>query len=582
MPYRPDPAASAPTPPARVSRTLPLLAILAAVALSAGAIVLQAGWHPLVPHAHVSAQRVDLDLAKPDALIASESLAALPRDLLRVPLLHDVLREDLVDYYEHHEARLSLAGTLRRIAYEHELDLRDSLLQDALDAPAEVALWRGPTGKLDYALALIHRNGMARLLEGLAKVALDDSQLKRVGALEVDGDEAPLYALAYGWERHLLFAAHGDRLLLLTEPGMLLDGQGALDDERGAQLAALLDDNDAPHWAQSPLGMDGQSLDAIRGHRAELASDVLGFGYERFFPGLEALRFDFSAGGQWHTRALLDPAQLPQAWDSAGLWHALPTGAAACASLPVAWPAASGMLAAIVGKEDAAKIAPAFAGPAAVCWYGGSRLSAPLFVGRARDAATLAAMQPQLKQLFADTIGAYEDKAGSDDGRLPVTTRAGAAGAQVWQREVSARYGSAEAAKASDAEKLSAERYFPVTLAVAHGYVVFSPDGKLVDDTLAVLGKTWPAMADDMRGEPSRVIGEVVPASLAKLVEREAFDSLPQDQEPLFRDAATQYLLPRLHALAGYPPFALRLPATLPARRGWAEVQWQPLPVAAH
>ena len=191
-------------------------------------------------------------------------------------------------------------------------------------------------------------------------------------------------------------------------------------------------------------------------------------------------------------------------------------------------------------------------------------------------------MQPQLQQLFTDTIGAYEDKAGTDDGRLPRTARGGAAGAQVWQREVSARYGSAEANKAGDPSKLSADRYFPVTLAVAHDYVVFSPDGKLVDDTLAVLGKSWPAMVDDMRGEPSRVIGEVVPASLAKLVEREAFDSLPQDQEPLFRDAATQYLLPRLHALAGYPPFALRLPPTLPSRRGWAEVQWQPLPVTAH
>jgi uncharacterized protein YfaA (DUF2138 family) len=577
MPYNVSAQASA----RPAGRAAPWIGAILALALSAGAVALQAVWRPLSPHARVSARLVRLDLARPDALIASERLAALPRDLLRVPLLHDVLREDFVDYYEHNESRLSLDGTLRRIAYEHHLDLRESLLRDALDAPADVALWRGPTGKLDYALALVRRNGMARLLQGLAAVALDDTQLKRVGALDVDGDAVPLYALAYGWDRHLLFAAHGDRLLVLTEPGMLLDAQGDLDDARAAQLAGLLEDDGTPPWADSPLGVDAVALEATRGHRVELASDVPGFGYERFFPGVEALRFDFGADGQWHTRALVAPGRLPRSWDSADLWRVLPTGAAACASLPIDWSAAADMLAAVVGKDDAAKIAPAFDGPAAVCWYGDSRLSSPLFVGRARDPAALAALKPQLRQLFARTIGAWEDKAGTDDGRLPVVAHDGPDGAGVWRREVSAGYGSAEAAQADDADRLSAARYFPVTLAVTHGYVVFSPDGKLVDDTLAVLGKTWPAMADGMGEGSARVVAEIVPADLAKLAGREAFDSLPQEQEPLFREAATQYLLPRLHALAGYPAFTLSLPAALPRQRGWVEVRWQALPARA-
>ena len=48
----------------------------------------------------LDAPAIALDLARPDALVQTASLADLPRDLLTVPMFRDVLTEDFVTYYE--------------------------------------------------------------------------------------------------------------------------------------------------------------------------------------------------------------------------------------------------------------------------------------------------------------------------------------------------------------------------------------------------------------------------------------------------------------------------------------------------
>jgi uncharacterized protein YfaA (DUF2138 family) len=145
----------------------------------------------------------------------------------------------------------------------------------------------------------------------------------------------------------------------------------------------------------------------------------------------------------------------------------------------------------------------------------------------------------------------------------------------VWQRPVSARSGTALSSKASFASQLSAERYFPVTLALAHGYVIFSPDARLVDDTLAVLDKRYPALADTLAPERlPRTILTLTPALAAALIEREAGAALPADQEAVFRNASRTHLTPKLRALAHYPALSLSLPQSLPGSTGWVPVEW--------
>ena len=130
---------------------------------------------------------VPIDFSTPDALIRSQALSSLPKDLLRVPLLKKTLTEEFAFYYEEQESRLSLAGTLRRLAYEHQLNIGDKLIQQVLDSPAELALWRGPNGKLEYWMLTLEQNLVAKAITTLATLTLDDSQLSKMGTLKVSG-----------------------------------------------------------------------------------------------------------------------------------------------------------------------------------------------------------------------------------------------------------------------------------------------------------------------------------------------------------------------------------------------------------
>ncbi len=508
--------------------------------------------------------------------------------MIRVPLLHALLTRDFVDYYESNAARLSAEGAVRRLAFEHDLDWRDELIKRVFDEPSRVLLWRSPDGRLGYWVMTMHRNGLAKLMQALGNVAAGDTQLSQAATLS---GGVPVYALKLAVGHTLLFAAKGERLVVMSEPGILLDADGKTIGDRASALAKMLDDGGAD--ALHTYRLDDTPAE-VSGHRLIVSVNYLSFGYQAFFSGVNALRFDFAgsgksadqadASGTWSTAALIDPAHLPQHWDSADLWRALPANAAACASLPVNWSDAADLFDKLGDGEKTASqiVRDSFAGPAGVCWYAKSTLVAPVFVARLKpqavqDPAQLAAIKSALAGVFSDAIGAYEAKAGNEAGyrRLAVQTREPSTGVTLWTRPVSARSGTAQSAGSPYAAQLSAPRYFPVTLALAHGYVVFSPDARLVDDTLAVLDKRYPALADTLAPQRlSTTVLAATPSTAAALVEREAGRALPADQEAIFRNAARTHLLPKLHAVASYPPLALSLPDSLPSSLGWVPVQW--------
>lgn len=559
------------------------IAILVVGLLVVAGIVIQAVWRPFAHRKAAGTSEIVLDIHHPDAVIDSEALSRLPRDILRVPLLHDVLTQDFVDYYESNDTRLSTEGALRRLAFEHQLDWRDELIRRVFDEPAHVLLWRSPDGRLGYWVMSMRRNGLAKLLQGFGNVAASDSQLSQVARLS---GGVPVYALKLAVGRTILFATKDDRLVVMSAPGVLLDAKGSLLGERAEAVSEMLSSGRDDAARAYQLDAPG---DAPKGHRLVVSANYLSFGYQAFFSGIDALRFDFSPNGNsaanWQTSALIEPGKLPQAWNSADLWHALPANPAACASLPADWKEASGLLGKVadVGADGAAAIGDQLAGPAAVCWYAKSTLVAPVFVARVKtqDGASIAALKTALDKTFGEVIGAYEAKAvksgDADSGyrRLPVTKHDQGGGVTVWQRPVSALSGTALSSKASFASQLSAERYFPVTLALAHGYLIFSPDTRLVDDTLAVLDKRYPALADTLAPQRlPRTILTLTPSSAAALIEREAGAALPADQEAVFRNASRTHLVPKLHALAHYPPVSLTLPQNLPGSTGWVPVEW--------
>lgn len=505
---------------------------------------------------------LELDLTHPDALIESRSLAQLPKDLLRVPVLKDALSEDFVFYYQTNADRLGLLGSLRRIAYEHELELRDTLVQELLDQPAQIALWRGSDGKLAHALLRMKRGALSKTLQPLAQIAADDKQLASVGTLALADGEATLYRLRYGHDRALLFAAHGDDLVVLTSPGMLQASDdpaapaGRIDAERIALLfAGSL--RYAPRFGLS----ESQAT-----HRIAVRAEYLALGYGRFVPRLAGLRAEMDDSG-WHTFLALDGGAP---FELRSLWQAMPMGAAACAAAPVSDTALQPLLEKLaLPKELSARLG----GPVAICWYAASRLHTPLLVTRLRGAD--ANTDAQLAQAFGQYIGASEP--GLDYERFPVESTAHEGGLR-WQRIVGSDFGGHPKSELPDPDEVNSANFFRVTL-LRHGDVLaFSLDDALADKALATLQKRFPPLAEQLP-ENAQVPAYLAPASVAQLIENESMQALPSDAEPVFRNAAERHLLPKLRALGTHPAWAVTLPATLPAdgRWQWVPMQWTAL-----
>ncbi|MBP5947060.1 MULTISPECIES: DUF2138 domain-containing protein [unclassified Pseudomonas] len=557
---------AAETPAGKPSRRWPLL--LAGLCLVAG-VAGGFGWLLLKPKAPpVELASDKLGLSRPDALLETRSLSQLPKDLLTVPFLKATLTEDFVFYYETHADRLGLIGSLRRIIYEHDLKLQDSLIEQLFDQPADVALWRGADGRLKDFLLVMDRGGLAKLLEPLAKVALDDTQLSVFGNLKVGSDEVPLYQLSYNASKSLLFASRGDKLVVLSNPAKYYDPESGVSEESGhvspQALAALLN---GEKLFPEAFGLPAKTPETKQ--RLSVNSSVLAMGYQRFIPNFAGLRFDMDDKG-WHSYLAMDELENQPDFDFKPVWQAMPLGASACVTLPVAAEPQKPLLVKL-GAEDAVAqtLTEHVAGAAGLCWYADSRLYTPLLVASLKDEDS-SKLDGDLGKLFGSMVGAFESNV--EEKVFPVVEKQEGQ-SHVWQRQVSSSFGPYAAKDAENPDAISGKAFMKVSLARHGSTLLFSLDDKLVDKALGTLDKRFPPMADVL---PKDVLMPIYfgPDSMAQLMQQETLDSLPQDMEPVFYNAAQTYLIPKLRTLGGYGKYALTLPEGSEPDGHW---QWLPL-----
>ncbi|MFL1528002.1 DUF2138 domain-containing protein [Pseudomonas sp. O230] len=559
-----SPAADAPA--AKPSRRWPML--LGGLILMAG-VAAGLGWFmhkPKVPPAELASDK--LGMSRPDGLLETHSLSQLPKDLLAVPFLKETLTEDFVFYYEAHADRLGLIGSLRRIIYEHDLKLQDSLIEQLFDQPADVALWRGADGRLKDFLLVMDRGGLAKVLEPLAKVALDDSQLTQLGDLKVVGDTVPLYQLTYNNSKALLFASHGDKLVVLSNPSKLYDNSNGPIDELGMvstqSLEALLG---GQKLFPEAFGLPLRAPEVKQ--RLSVNSSVLAMGYQRFIPNFAGLRFDMDDKG-WHSFLAMDELENQPDFDFKPIWQAMPMGASACVALPLAAEQQKPLLVKLGAEEKVAQaLTDHMAGAAGLCWYADSRLYTPLLVASLNDNDS-AKLDGDLGTLFGSMVGAYEGNV--EEHAFPVVEKQEGENHQ-WQRQVSSNFGPYKAKDAENPDAITGKAFMRVSLARHGSALLFSLDDKLVDKALGTLDKRFPPMADVV---PKDQLMPVYfgPDAMAQLMQQETLDSLPQDMEPVFYNAAQTYLIPKLRKLGGYGKYALTLPEGSEPDGHW---QWLPL-----
>ncbi|WP_431147368.1 DUF2138 domain-containing protein [Pseudomonas alvandae] len=554
-----------PTPVAKPGRRWPAILLgLCLVAGAAGGL----GWFmtkPKAPPMELALEK--LGVSRPDGLIEAHSLSQLPKDLLAVPFLKATLTEDFVFYYEAHADRLGLIGSLRRIIYEHDLKLQDSLIEQLFDQPADVALWRGADGRLKDFLLVMDRGGLAKVLEPLAKVALDDTQLSKLGDLKVSGDEVALYQLSYNASKSLVFASHGDKLVVLSNPTKLYDQGHGPTDERGMvstqALEALLA---GEKLFPEAFGLTAKAPEVKQ--RISVNASVLAMGYQRFIPNFAGLRFDMDDKG-WHSFLAMDELENQPDFDFKPIWQAMPMGASACVALPLAAEQQKPLLVKLGAEEKAAQaMVDHVAGAAGLCWYADSRLYTPLLVASLNEDD--GKLDADLGNLFGSMVGAYENNVAEH--AFPVVEKQEGSTHQ-WQRQVSSNFGPYSAKEAQQPEAITGKAFMRVSLARHGSTLLFSLDDKLVDKALGTLDKRFPPMADVV---PKDLLMPVYfgPDSMAQLMQRETLDSLPQDMEPVFYNAAQTYLIPKLRTLGGYGKYALTLPAGSEPDGHW---QWLPL-----
>lgn len=522
----------------------------AALILAAGLLSLGIGyaayryWHK--PPQYKGVARLQVDLRKPEMLLATQNLAGLPKDIADIPALSGLVDEQLVFHYEEDEARLSLEGTLRRLAYEHDLDLQDRFLATLLAAPAEVAFWRSGKGRPEHFVAALERGTLGKLAETFAKISLDDRQLKLAGKFSFGRDETALYTLDWGGGRTLAFAGLGDRWVFLSDPQLVLDEEGKPSADGATILGDLLHGR---HPWQSLLPHAEKA-----NHSFVVGRQALTMDYGRFLPALAGLRLDHD-GTAWQASLRLDNAALPNGYDATAIWRTLPLGAALCAALPVEWPTVAGPVEALIGADPAIRPTLAALDPiAAVCWYADSRLSAPLFVARAGKE-----LPPQAGPILARVAEtAWSAGAAADDARD---------GGQLHAATVQSRHGLRQAG--------GGERAFPVALAQQGNLILFSPDRRKVEAALAVAAKRAPALGDEAGLNGSAWL-TFDPALVAQLVRSEVQEVLPQDEESFFREVARNRLWPRLDAWGKGHPATVAIPAN-PGSDGFIPLQFKPL-----
>ncbi|KAB0500494.1 DUF2138 domain-containing protein [Pseudomonas lini] len=559
-----SPAADAPA--ANTSRRWPALLVgLCLVAGVAGGL----GWFlnkPKAPPAELASDK--LGMSRPDGLLETHSLSQLPKDLLAVPFLKETLTEDFVFYYEAHADRLGLIGSLRRIIYEHDLKLQDSLIEQLFDQPADVALWRGADGRLKDFLLVMDRGGLAKVLEPLAKVALGDTQLSRLSEIKVAGDVVPLYQLTYNNSKALLFASHGDKLVVLSNPAKLYEaGHGPVDEPGMVSTESLEALLGGQKLFPEAFGLPPRTPEVKQ--RLSVNSSVLAMGYQRFIPNFAGLRFDMDDKG-WHSFLAMDELESQPDFDFKPIWQAMPMGASACVTLPLAAEQQKPLLVKLGAEESVAQaLTEHMAGAAGLCWYADSRLYTPLLVASLNDDDS-AKLDGDLGNLFGSMVGAYEGKV--PDQAFPVVEKQEGQTHQ-WQRQVSSNFGPYKAKDAEQPDAITGKAFMRVSLARHGSTLLFSLDDKLVDKALGTLDKRFPPMADVV---PKDLLMPIYfdPDSMAQLMQQETLDSLPQDMEPVFYNAAQTYLIPKLRTLGGYGKYALTLPKGSEPDGHW---QWLPL-----
>jgi uncharacterized protein YfaA (DUF2138 family) len=493
---------------------------------------------------------------EPDAIINTKSLFDLPKDIISIPILKDLLTEDFVFYYQNGGSDwLSFRGALARLAYEQNTDFSVMLMSLILNSPAEIALWKGPDGKLSEFMFVVDQSGVKNFISLIAKAALSDTQLqtKKIGDKEIT-----TLTLATG--RQVYFSSDDGRLFIYSNSKIPLPTNVAKRD--------FTDKAKSFFGINEEVSIYGPKLTNAK-HSVIFSMKYLSFGYQTFFDSLKAIKFSFTKAS-WDTE-ILTQNQFKK-MDSKD-WSTMPRGAALCVAIPLE----NKQIEKIIKTES--WLAQANAN-ATICWYSNSKFYTPLF-GLRGDFTQLENHPEDVKKIFNEVVGAKEaiwvaSKNQIDPStlkwlpKLPVIEIKNKNKIIGFTREVGGRYGMYPSKKSGNSKLLGSYRFFRVKLMFSKDAILFSPDDTLVDNGMLTLTGKFPSMLTSLPAQGKDASFVIAPDKLSVLVKQLVIDALPQQQESIFRTAVSRHLFPNLEKFGKRPLQA----ATIGNEGIWKKILW--------
>lgn len=580
----------------------------------------------------------EIKLAQPDVWVHSQNFALLPHDLLQVPMLKALLTEDFVYFYAQDEDWLSLQGAMRRISFEHELNWSDTLLKNIADAPADLYMWHDDSRALRYWALSLERDAFSTVAQSLAKLKLTaDKQVHEIGRVSISGDDVPVLQVSLSASRQMVFAAHGKRMVLLSDAVMASYTGGELDDQAQTLIQRLLaDDANIRAEVVSEWQVSAKAQAVADAKQTIMVSNRLFVqGYGAFVPSLRAIRFDYD-GKTWASQANI----IPTVFDPK-IWTHLPANAAFCASAPIDWSQVQKAVDTANSLAVKPKLAEEFSPTGAVCWYAEKQdnIVQPLFVALRQSGKTSAeplnalfdwavasnqehmkdvrALRRQKQQLIKELAN---NKASLDEINQekinPQLNAEQKASEETWMAERKAAAQAAvekvetalkdiepqisaaleevaepaKAAKEMLTEKngaltvlsrklaIEAESDNNPKLAFGEQVVYFSTNQALVKRAIATAQKHYPNLAESAKeiSPTAQQFLYVSPKKLATLLQSTAEEALPQEGRQKLRAAYDFHMPARLQALEKQPAFSLMLdkPVTGSTEQ-WQLLKWK-------
>ncbi|MDD2830314.1 MAG: DUF2138 family protein [Sulfuricurvum sp.] len=477
-----------------------------------------------------------VDLSYPDGYIQTQSLATLPSDLLRIPIVHDVFTEDLAFYYNNHEDRMGFGGAIKRIAYEHDLDWSDKVLASALNEPAEIAFWRDGHGGLRHYALILKRNIWSKIIQEAATVSADDTQLTKAGEIKTKNGKVTVFSLEINPRRTFLIVSNKENLVVLSDPGLLMNNDGNISDDASNVIEGWLD-NTTQLSKTFQLTTSSESMK----HTLILRSSALALGYDPFIPGLEGIRFDF--GESWSTSMWVNKKELQNSTlGDAQLWKNAPANPSACVVLPLDW----GVLHHLMNKAETEDNLPPseelkhLKGSLLACWYNESNLYSPLFI--LKSDTTLQNRNASLHTLAKWAIA---------DKKVVVKTFPKNSDALLWSGTTN-----------------------QVTIGAKDNYILFSPDRKLIEKAFDTMIHLYPNITDHVKTS-DLTMALITPKPLSAMIEREVIAAVDASGDANLLAVTQNHLPPRMKALSLYPSYRLELIDKPNTDKSWYQLQWQ-------